>query len=92
MAHPSLDAADQDSAEMTLLCAGRDAVALYLGTRGLAGLTIPYQVDYYRRILVEEDGQRTHRTKLAFKRASLIFNQVRPVLRHIPAVMGLSLK
>lgn len=92
MTHTSLDAADQDSAERRLLCEGRDAVSLYLETRGLAGLTIPCQVDYYRRILGEKDGRRTHHTKLALKIAYLIIKQFWAVLRHAPAVTGLSLK
>ncbi len=89
--HPSLDAADQDSAERKL-CRGRDAVSLYLETRGLAGLTIPCQVDYYRRILSEKNGQRTHHTKLALKIAGLILKQSWRVLWHIPAVTLLSLQ
>jgi hypothetical protein len=87
----SPDAADQDSAEGRLR-EGRDAVSLYLETRGLAGLTIPCRVDYYRRILVEKGGQRTHHTKLGWKIASLIFKQFRPVFLHIPEVAFRSLK
>jgi hypothetical protein len=90
--HSSLRTADQPAAERKLLREGRDAVSLYLETRGLAGLTIPCRVDYYRRILSEKDGQRTHHTRLALKIASLIVKQFWPVLRHIPAVMALSLK
>jgi hypothetical protein len=89
---PSSGAADKDSAEENLLREGRDAVSLYLETRGLAGLTIPCQVDYYRRVLGEKDGQRTHHTKLALKITSLIIKQFWSVLLHIPAVMWLSLK
>jgi len=92
LTHPPLDAADQDSARRRLLCEGRDAVALYLETRGLAGLTIPCRVDYYRRILVEKYGQRTHHTKLVLKIASLILKQFRAVLLHVPEVALRSLK
>lgn len=91
MTHPSSVAADQDSGGRKLLCEGRDSVPLYLETRGLAGLTIPCQVDYYRRILGGENGQRTHHTKLVLRIAILVLKQLGAVCRHVPAVMAKSI-
>jgi len=45
MAHPSSAAAEQDFGGKKLRVEGRDSGSLYLETRGLAGQTIPCQVD-----------------------------------------------
>ena len=79
-----------DSAGRELLRQGRDSVSLYLGARGLSGLTMPCRIDYYRRLLDRQDGRRSHRIKLSLKIASLIARQSLAVAWHVPAVMARS--
>ncbi len=93
MTHLSSETADQDSAGKRLR-KGRDSVSMYLESRGLAGLTIPCQVNYYRQVLErrdeQKDGRRTHRTKLAVKITALVLKQLVRVSGHIFTVLGKS--
>jgi hypothetical protein len=92
VAHPSSNTADQGPAEREALRQGRDAVSLYLETRGLAGLTLPCEVEHYRRILGDKDTRGARRARLALKVARLVLAQFGAVLGHLPAAAGLSLK
>jgi hypothetical protein len=72
-----------DPDEVSLLREGRDSVALYLETRGLAGLTLPCRFDYYRRIV----GNRA-----SLRIIGLLLKQFASAAWHVPTVLVMSLR
>jgi hypothetical protein len=83
--------AGQDTAKERLR-QGRDAVSVYLEARGLAGLTLPCEIDYYRTILGDSNSRGVRQARLLFKAARLLLAQGWAAFRHVPAAAGLSLK
>ena len=79
-----------DEIKLTLLYEARDSIALYLETRGLAGLTIPYKVRYYREIFRETYGLGVHglqpwgKLALAKKITVLTLAQLWALAKHMP--------
>jgi hypothetical protein len=91
MVSPPLNVADLSFDDRRRLCESRDSVVLYLETRGLAGLTLPCSIDYFRRDLRDKGGPRTRGVKLTLRVAFVVLRQFAAVARHVPAVLAMSL-